>query len=197
MRDDFPKSVKEQLYKQVGGVCSNPNCSKHTLASTSDGKKDVSIGEAAHIKAASPGGPRYDPTQSPEERKSIENGIWLCCNCAKLIDADTNKFTVEVLLQWKSQAMERQRKNLGASSNHPFVRHEQTYLTKADNPGVLFCSVCYDYDGKVVQMKTNSGFYECVKCHNNGIYDSDLADELAHKISRRRGRRVISEGIKI
>ena len=41
----------------------------------------VSVGEAAHIYAASEGGPRFNPGMSEVERRSIENGIWLCSAC--------------------------------------------------------------------------------------------------------------------
>ena len=64
----------------------------------------VSIGVAAHITAAAPGGPRFDPSLNAEERQSLQNAIWLCQNCAKLIDNDTTRFAVEVLRQWKAQA---------------------------------------------------------------------------------------------
>lgn len=57
-----------------------------------------------HITAASPGGPRYDSRLSPGERSEHENGIWLCQNCAKLIDNDAVRFTVDVLRKWKSGA---------------------------------------------------------------------------------------------
>ena len=87
-RDDFSLTVKDILAKRVGYVCSNPNCKKHTIAPNSKEDKVINIGEAAHITAAAPGGPRYDEALSPSERKSINNGIWLCSNCATLIDRD-------------------------------------------------------------------------------------------------------------
>jgi hypothetical protein len=36
-----------------------------------------------------------------EERSSIENGIWLCQKCAKLIDNDETRFTAGVIEEWK------------------------------------------------------------------------------------------------
>jgi hypothetical protein len=37
--------------------------------------------------AASRGGPRYDASLTPEDRANATNAIWLCQNCAKLIEA--------------------------------------------------------------------------------------------------------------
>jgi hypothetical protein len=62
---------------------------------------------AAHICAASPGGPRYDTAQIREVRRARDNGIWLCQNCGRLVDADAQKFTIEVLTNWKRAAQDR------------------------------------------------------------------------------------------
>ncbi|ULJ61016.1 hypothetical protein [Wielerella bovis] len=90
MRDNFSEKVKRQLRDLVGNCCSNPDCKKSTTA-------HVNIGDAAHIKAASINGPRYDATQTKEERSSIENAIWLCKACAKMIDSDADNYPVEKL----------------------------------------------------------------------------------------------------
>ncbi|MCR1847944.1 hypothetical protein NSA42_01530 [Paeniclostridium sordellii] len=103
-RDDFKENTKKTLAQRVGYICSNPNCMKQTIGPHSDPNKSLSIGVAAHIKAASPGGPRYDKYMSSEERKSIDNGIWLCENCAKIIDKDIEYYTVELLNNWKQNA---------------------------------------------------------------------------------------------
>ncbi len=64
----------------------------------------MNIGVGAHITAASPGGPRFDRGKSQSQRASVANGIWLCQNCAKLIDNDSSRYTIDVLLQWKQDA---------------------------------------------------------------------------------------------
>lgn len=68
--------------------------------------KALNIGVAAHITAAAPDGPRYAAFLSKLERSSIENGIWLCQNCAKLADNDENRYTIELLQAWKKSAEE-------------------------------------------------------------------------------------------
>jgi len=64
----------------------------------------VNIGVAAHITAAAEGGPRFDPSVSDVQRRSVSNGIWLCQNCAKLIDNDAKKYHVSKLQEWKKDA---------------------------------------------------------------------------------------------
>lgn len=101
-RDNFTSTVKNKLAKRVLYICSNPNCRKITIGPNSENGIN-NIGVAAHICAAAPGGPRYDKNMTEEERKSINNGIWLCQSCAKLIDSDENKYTVNLIKKWKEQ----------------------------------------------------------------------------------------------
>ncbi|TQK04745.1 hypothetical protein FBX97_3707 [Herbaspirillum sp. SJZ107] len=104
MRDDFNQQTKDMLSKRAGAKCSNPGCRQPTSGPSSDDSKAVSIGVAAHIHAASEGGPRYEKFMSPEQRAHISNGIWLCQSCSKLIDVDPARYTVGVLKNWKKQA---------------------------------------------------------------------------------------------
>jgi NACHT domain len=104
MRDDFSLKTIETLAKRVGCRCSNPGCRKLTSGPHEEAHKSVNIGVAAHITAAAPGGKRYNPGLSSEERKSIENGMWLCQNCGKLVDSDEQKYSVALLLDWKRAA---------------------------------------------------------------------------------------------
>jgi hypothetical protein len=78
-----------------------------------DPGKAINLGVAAHITAASPGGPRFDPKMDAKLRSSPENGIWLCQNCAKLVDDDAFRFPTEVLRQWKSSAEEAALQRIG------------------------------------------------------------------------------------
>lgn len=103
-RDDFSSKTKDILAKRVGFRCSNPNCRKLTCGANESPEKVTSIGVAAHIAAAAKGGPRYDECMSPDERKSLSNGIWLCQSCSKLIDVDETRYPAEVLIKWKAIA---------------------------------------------------------------------------------------------
>jgi hypothetical protein len=111
-RDDFPDAVKLLLAKRAGFRCSNPNCRHPTAGPTEDPSKASNIGVAAHITAATAGGPRFNPALSQDERRAPENGIWLCQNHGKLVDDDQDRYTVELLGEWKRLAEEAARLEL-------------------------------------------------------------------------------------
>ena len=104
MRDDFPLPTKELLAERVAYRCSNPECRQVTSGPQKDPTKSVNIGVAAHITAASAGGPRFNLSMTPDERRAAENGIWLCQSCAKLVDNDPIRYGVDILHQWKDLA---------------------------------------------------------------------------------------------
>jgi hypothetical protein len=116
MRDDFSQAVKRTLSQRVASVCSNPECRASTTGPQTDVAKAVNVGVAAHITGASLDGPRFDPTMSNNERKSVGNGIWLCQNCAKLIDSDIDVYTSGRLWSWKTTAEEEAAKRIGKTN---------------------------------------------------------------------------------
>lgn len=105
-RDEFLANVKRDLCDRVGALCSRPDCRIFTKGPRADSNKAKSIGRAAHIHAAAPGGPRYDANQTPEQRRSFENGIWLCANHASEVDDDESRFSADELRGWKRDAEE-------------------------------------------------------------------------------------------
>src|SRR5216683_4917182 len=107
VRDDFNQKTKTLIAGKAGFRCSNPECCKPTIGSDAAQTGVTNLGVATHITAAAAVGPRFDRNLTPEERRHESNGIWLCQNCAKLIDSDLGYFTIELLLTWKKWAQER------------------------------------------------------------------------------------------
>lgn len=105
-RDDFTKTTIRSLQIRVGGYCSRPECRKMTIIpSAGDPSSFETTGRAAHITAASEKGPRYDASLTPAERKSASNGIWLCADCADLIDKNGgDDYSCELIRSWKARA---------------------------------------------------------------------------------------------
>jgi hypothetical protein len=78
----------KRLFARSGNRCAFPKC-------------PVEI-EMCHIKAARPGGPRYDPLQSAAERHGYDNLILLCGTHHSVIDDDEEVYTVERLIKMKN-----------------------------------------------------------------------------------------------
>ena len=115
VRLEFSPKTKRVLAQRVGYRCSNPNCQLvSTIGPGDDEKSVVLLGEAAHIIGAIQKGisPRADSTKKISEIVSLENGIWLCRNCHRLVDSKISTYTVDALRKWKSQAEARQAKLL-------------------------------------------------------------------------------------
>lgn len=116
MRDDFSEEVKRILANRVGHECSNPDCRALTSGPQSDSAKALNVGVAAHITDASQGGPRFNPSLSSEQRCHADNGIWLCQNCAKLVDNDVVRYSEALLRAWKEVAEDRARNSVGKTT---------------------------------------------------------------------------------
>lgn len=103
-RDEFPKRVRHIVAVRCGYLCSRPACRRSTTGPHSDPSKAVCLGEAAHIRGAAPGGPRYDPSMTAQARSDIANAIWLCVSCNKLVDRDEAQYPPSMLQAWKEAA---------------------------------------------------------------------------------------------
>lgn len=138
-RLEFSSKTKRVLASRVGYRCSNPECNNYTIGPGDDPKSVVILGEAAHIIGAIQDGkdrlsPKADSSKKPLEIIGLDNGIWLCKNCHKLIDSKTSTYTVEVLRKWKNEAEEKQAKNL-ESQPSPFIE-EYVYPSISVNKGI-------------------------------------------------------------
>jgi len=85
----------KRLFALSGNRCAFPRCRTPVVQ---DG---TLVGRVCHIKAASPGGKRFDPEQTPIERHGFDNLILLCANHHAVIDDDLIAYTVERLLKMK------------------------------------------------------------------------------------------------
>lgn len=118
LRHDFSSRVQRTLAGRVSHLCSNPGCRAPTVGPQLKDGGSVNVGKAAHITAASPGGPRYDPSLSPEQRAAASNGIWLCAICADVVDKDETGYLVGLLRVWKADAEREARLLIGKAKHH-------------------------------------------------------------------------------
>jgi hypothetical protein len=117
MRDDFTEDMKRAIANRAANRCSNPECRAVTSGPQLDPTKTLNVGVAAHITAASAGGPRYDQSLSSEQRSHASNGIWLCQTCAKLVDNDPARYPARLLREWKSKAEEAALSKIGKTAS--------------------------------------------------------------------------------
>jgi hypothetical protein len=86
----------KRLFARCQNQCAFPDC----LLPIAEENGNIT-GIICHIKAARPGGPRYDPAQTEEERHSFDNLMLLCARHSKVIDSEPQEYTVSRLLEMK------------------------------------------------------------------------------------------------
>ncbi|MBI4002903.1 MAG: HNH endonuclease [Nitrospira defluvii] len=96
MAEPTEKTIK-QLFALSGNICAYPRCKLSIVESSG-----TVTGEICHIKARNIEGPRFDPSQSEEERHAFANLILLCRHHHKVIDSEPELYTADALQEMKS-----------------------------------------------------------------------------------------------
>lgn len=91
----------KRLFARSGNRCAFPKCTFEIV------QGETLVGEMCHIKAARPGGPRYDPDQPAAERHGYDNLILLCPTHHTVIDDDEEAYTVARLAKMKADHEQR------------------------------------------------------------------------------------------
>ena len=101
----FPRQVALALAHRAAFICSNPTCHALTIMPELGNHTGwTHKGGAAHIHGEKPKSARYDPNMTASERRSAENGLWLCTSCHDTVDKlKGNSFTAEQLRGWKRE----------------------------------------------------------------------------------------------
>ncbi len=89
------KDVVRELYLKSGNQCAFPGCTH--LMMNAEGEF---IGEMCHIEAAEPGGERFNPNMTNEERRAFSNLV-LLCHKHHVITNNVDKYPVKVLQKMK------------------------------------------------------------------------------------------------
>jgi len=98
---EVPKRLppKEETIKLLllrsGNECAFPGCNQHLF-----NDNNILIGECCHIESAMPGGERFNPLQSNEDRRSYDNLLFLCHEHHVETD-DEHTFPAEKLKKFK------------------------------------------------------------------------------------------------
>ena len=91
------QAVIKRLFAHSGNCCAFPRCKIPIV------HEATIIGQICHIKAARPGGARFDPNQSTQARHEFDNLILLCANHHTIVDDDPEAYTVARLVKMKAE----------------------------------------------------------------------------------------------
>jgi tetratricopeptide (TPR) repeat protein len=89
----------KRLFAASGNQCAFPGCALPLV----DPDSGAVLGEICHVRARSPGGPRYDATQTEEQCHAFENLLLLCPSHHKIVDDNPDVYPVERLLEIKAR----------------------------------------------------------------------------------------------
>lgn len=104
-RLEFSERVRQEIFRDAGYICANPDCRSHLHVHDSYSGRTIFLGEAGHIYAASAGGPRYDENQPESFIISRENGLCLCKPCHFQVDQLKSTYTVQILKRWRENSL--------------------------------------------------------------------------------------------
>lgn len=113
---------------------------------------------------------------------------------AKVIQQADNVELYRQLIELSAQALDMQNEitrltneNLELKKSKDLAnsveRHSELYITlKGDTEQILYCSHCWDYEQKLIQVKRNdTGNFECTHCDNKGAYDKAKYEEYLQR----------------
>lgn len=91
------------LWGKAGATCAFPGCRRSLVRDATQDDREVLVGEIAHIVAQSQGGPRRDNDVPGGNIDGYGNLILLCHEHHELVDQQHHTYSVERLLQFKTE----------------------------------------------------------------------------------------------
>ena len=86
----------KRLFALSGNRCAFPDCNVPLVEDSG-----TVTGEICHIRAANPGGPRFNQKQNDSERHAASNLLLLCARHHKIIDSEPERYSTNTLEQFK------------------------------------------------------------------------------------------------
>lgn len=93
--------VRKSLWGRSGNRCAF--CKAELVAEPTAQDDESIVGDECHIVSGKTNGPRYDPTVGEDQIDSAANLVLLCRVHHKMVDDQTQTYTVEVLQQLKAK----------------------------------------------------------------------------------------------
>ena len=153
--------VLRALFSRSGNCCAFPGCSQRLINS-----KNQFIGQLCHIEAALPGGERFNPSQTDDERRAYDN-LLLFCYPHHIETNDVSEFTVVVLKSIKrthEAALGGDGFVIAESALSQIMSEMEVYWTEIERVNTLdhrFAELAFP-------INTRNSFFEILaSCHND------------------------------
>ncbi len=91
------RTTVKKLFARCRNRCAFPECSAPIVEDNG-----TVTGIICHIRARSPGGPRYNTKRTEEQRHNADNLILMCSRHSKVIDSEPRRYTVKMLEGFKA-----------------------------------------------------------------------------------------------
>ena len=183
-RKNVPLHTKLKLFGRSAGRCEFSGCNKpvwrNNLTLT-----EGNFGEVAHIIAASEDGPRGNE-KSADMQIEFDNLMLVCQRCHKEIDTNSEKYSEELLREWKWKHEDR----IEIQTMYPEDIHKSTVLLFSVNIGERIVPINpeayrnamfpkYPTDEKGIRIAKNN-----FDGHRNVEYWAVFAEEIRRKIKQ-------------
>lgn len=152
-RADFSERTKRTLALRSAFRCSNPGCGALTIGPGTAATDVELTGTASHIYAAAPNGPRGTGGLSHSQRSDALNAIWLCAQCARLVDTNAgNAYPASLLRGWRDLHETRIRMEHGGTSRpfgwiHSIEIHDDVWLREPTTVRFSRCNMILGANG--------------------------------------------------
>src|SRR5690606_12180487 len=170
-----------RLFALSGNACAFPDCPSPIVEA-----EGTITGEICHMRAQSRGGPRYEASQSEQERHAFENLILLCRRHHKIIDAEPDIYSVEVLEEMRAiqatrfgrpeQASDAVYAKLLLNAKRRVEINNNSGNVVVDSPGAIV--------GRTVNVKTSRRTVQIQPAAGTIGADQDASRYVQHLISR-------------
>lgn len=173
--------VVRALFARSGNQCAFPGCTAPLL-----NRKNQFIAQICHIEAALPGGPRYNDSQTDEQKRSYDN-LLIMCHPHHVETHDIEEFSVERLREIKIDhevLFQKFNFKIDESGLFNLVNEMEKYWTKIDRLNTiehLFEELSFRIDGKSTAFEVLASARDTITYIKEllvGLRESD--DKLPH-----------------
>ena len=122
--------TRQILWGKAGATCAFPDCRLSLVRDATTDDREVLVGEIAHIVGQSQGGPRRDTEIPGGNIDGYDNLILLCHEHHELVDQQHRTYSVERLLQFKTDHEEWVRIRLSRDQEFEGLSHPEKKVTE-------------------------------------------------------------------